>query len=454
MNKPEGNVFAPETLVDPFDYYRAIHDAGVEIELLEGMNTYVVYSYDLCNEALGKPEIYSNDFSVLMGREADEEIQAILAEGWPDVPTLLTADHPVHTRNRKLVNLAFSSPREVNAIEADMRTKSIELIEAFADKGACEFVEAFAVPLPVAMIAGQIGLDDNPRQVKEWSDAAVDRFSQMVDHDRKLECARSLVEFQHYMKAKIDDRRANGGDDLLTDLVEARVEGETPLTDPEIMSIMQQFMVAGNETTTSTLAGGLLQLIRNPDQMAKARAAAGGRDPKLIGNLVEEALRYETPTAGMWRIVKADTELGGTKIPAGSVVQLRYAAANRDPKKFPIPTHSTSPAPMPARISPSARGRTCAWAICSAARKCWSPLTSCSNGLMNLRWPTRTKSASCPISCCAASPACRSPLPGKPEPHEFRPVRRTGNVRCLGPALCRAGRCGRAAAAAPVAHRL
>lgn len=336
MNKPEGNVFAPETLLDPFDYYRAVHEAGVEIELLEGMNTYVVYSYDLCSDAATKPEIFSNDFTALMGRESDEEIQAILAEGWPDLPTLLTADHPVHTRNRKLVNLAFSAPR-VNAIEADMRQKSIDLIEAFADRGNCEFVEEFGVPLPVAMIAGQIGLDDDPKRVKRWSDAAVDRFSQMVDHKRKLECARSLVEFQHYMKGLIDDRRANGGNDLLTDLVEARVEGETPLSDPEIMSLMQQFMVAGNETTTSTLAGGLLQLIRNPDQMAKAKAAAGGRDPKVIMNLVEEALRYETPTAGMWRVVKADTELGGMKIPNGSVVQLRYAAANRDPKKFPDP---------------------------------------------------------------------------------------------------------------------
>jgi len=71
--------------------------------------------------------------------------------------------------------------------------------------------------------------------------------------------------------------------------------------------------------------------------MAKAKAAAGGRDPKLIGNMVEEALRYETPTAGMWRIVKADTELGGTQIPAGAVMQLRYAAANRDPAKFENP---------------------------------------------------------------------------------------------------------------------
>ena len=201
------------------------------------------------------------------------------------------------------------------------------LHESYPDLGSVDYTAA----------AQQIGLDNDPKQVKEWSDAAVDRFSQTVDRERQLECARMFVEYQKYMKGKIEDRRKNGGDDLLTDLVEARVEGETPLTDEEIMSIMQQFMVAGNETTTSTLAGGLLQLIRNPDQMAKAKAAAGGRDPKVIGNLVEEALRYETPTAGMWRIVKEDTELGGTKIPEGSIVQLRYAAANRDPKKFENP---------------------------------------------------------------------------------------------------------------------
>ena len=344
MNKPESikdtSVFAPDTLVQPWDYYRAIHDAGIDIEHIAEMNTFVVYSYELCNEATGKPEVFSNDFTSLMGREEDEEINAILAEGWPDEPTLLTADAPIHTRNRKLVNLAFSAPR-VNAIEADMRTKSIDLIAKMAGKArggeVVDFVEEFAIPLPVFMIAGQIGLDNDPKQVKAWSDAAVDRFSQMVDHERKKECARSLVEYQHYMKGKIDDRRAHGGDDLLADLVAARVEGEEPLTDSQIMSIMQQFMVAGNETTTSTLAGGLLQLIRNPDQMAKAQAAAGGRDPKLIGNLVEEALRYETPTSGMWRVVKADTQLGDTHIPAGAIAQLRYAAANRDPRKFENP---------------------------------------------------------------------------------------------------------------------
>lgn len=329
------SLFAPQTLVDPFDYYREAHAAGTRIEHLPEMNTFVVFSYDLCSEATARTEEFSNNFGALMGAD-DPEINAILAEGWDNPPTLLTADAPVHTRNRKLVNLAFSAPR-VNAIEGDMRTKSIELIEAMADKGACEFVEAFAIPLPVTMIAQQIGLDNDIDQVKRWSDAAVDRFSQLADRQRELECARSFVEYQKYMKSKIDERRANGGDDLLTDLVEARVEGETPLTDEEIMSIMQQFMVAGNETTTSTLAGGLLQLIRNPDQMEKAKAAAGGRNPKLIQNLVEEALRYETPTAGMWRVVLRDTELGGIAIPKGAMLQLRYAAANRDPTRFENP---------------------------------------------------------------------------------------------------------------------
>ncbi len=329
------SLFSPQTLIDPFDYYRLAHEAGTKIEHMPEMNTHVVYTYDLCSEATARVQDFSNDFGGLMGA-ADPEIDAILATGWDNPATLLTADAPVHTRNRKLVNLAFSAPR-VNAIEQDMRVKSIELIEAMADAGECEFVHDFAVPLPVAMIAQQIGLDNDPAQVKAWSDAAVDRFSQMIDRARQLDCAHQFVEYQRYMKAKIDDRRANGGDDLLTDLVEARVEGETPLTDPEIMSIMQQFMVAGNETTTSTLAGGLLQLIRNADQMALARAAAGGRDPKLIQNLVEESLRYETPTAGMWRVVTNDTELGGVALAKGSMLQLRYAAANRDPAKYENP---------------------------------------------------------------------------------------------------------------------
>jgi cytochrome P450 len=332
-----GSFFEPQVIADPFDYYRAWMPKSPVVQLSEGM--FLVLSYDLCSQATGDVETFSNNFQgTLSGAMAEDgDVSAILAEGWPQVDTLLTADPPVHTRFRKLVNLAFSMKR-VAAIEEDMRGVVIELIEKMAAKGEADFVRDFGIPLPVAMIASQIGMTgDDLDKVKRWSDAFVDRLGRMIPKERELECAREVVEFQHFVKAKIDERRAERTEDLLSDLVYAEVDGERPLEDAEILSIMQQLMVAGNETTTSALAGGLLQLIENPDQMAKAVAAADEGNERAIINLVEEVLRTESPTAGMWRMVLKETELGGVKIPKGAMVQLRYAAANRDPAKYPDP---------------------------------------------------------------------------------------------------------------------
>lgn len=340
MSKPEAprNFFDPAVIADPFDYYAAAH-AGLPVQAMPDGRMFLVFSYELCAEAAGKPAVFSNDFgAALAGAMAeDPDVTAVLAEGWPAVDTLLTADPPVHTRFRKLVNLAFSMKR-VDALEGEMRAIAARLIERVADEGACDFVRDVAVPLPVAMIAGQIGMgEEDHERVKRWSDAFVDRLGRMIPKEREIECAREVVEFQHAIKAGIDARRDAPTDDILSDLVHARLEGERPLEDAEIMSIVQQLMVAGNETTTSALAGGLLQLIANPDQMEKAVAAADAGDARAIGNLVEEVLRTESPTSGMWRVVVEDTELGGVTMPRGAMVQLRYAAANRDPAKFPHP---------------------------------------------------------------------------------------------------------------------
>ena len=250
-----GSFFEPQVIADPFDYYRAWMPKSPVVQLSEGM--FLVLSYDLCSQATGDVETFSNNFQgTLSGAMAeDSDVAAILAEGWPQVDTLLTADPPTHTRFRKLVNLAFSMKR-VAAIEEDMRGVVVDLIEKMAAKGDADFVRDFGIPLPVAMIASQIGMEGDLDRVKRWSDAFVDRLGRMIPKERELECAREVVEFQHYVKAKIDERRANRTDDLLSDLVYAEVDGERPLEDAEILSIMQQLMVAGNETTTSALAGG------------------------------------------------------------------------------------------------------------------------------------------------------------------------------------------------------
>jgi cytochrome P450 len=183
------------------------------------------------------------------------------------------------------------------------------------------------------MIAEQLGLErsDGP-DIKRWTDAFVDRLGGMMDEEREKETAREVVEFQHVIMKLAEERRKQPREDILSDLVNARVDDERPLDEAELLSIVQQLMVAGNETTTSSLAEGMALLAHNPDELAKVQA-----DPSIIPNMVEEVLRLASASSGIWRIATQDTQLGGETIPKGAMVMLRYHAANRDPAKYEEP---------------------------------------------------------------------------------------------------------------------
>lgn len=325
--------FHPDVLTSPFAFYQE-HLAREPVYHDKATGLYLVLSHKLVSEATSRTDEFSNNFqTVLSGaRSEDPEVKAILDEGWPQVDTLLTADPPVHTRFRKLVNLAFSAPR-VNKLEAHIREIARDLIDRMLARDEIEFVRDFAMPLPIRMISEQLGLThEAPETIKRWTDAFVDRLGGMVPKERELQCAREVVEFQHAIKAQMDLRRANPTDDLLSDLVHAQIDGERPLDDGELLSIVQQLLVAGNETTTATLAEGIILLARNPSELAKAKA-----DPKIIPNMVEEMLRLASASSGIWRVMKADAELGGVTLPAGAMVMMRYAAANRDPERYEEP---------------------------------------------------------------------------------------------------------------------
>ena len=324
---------SPEVIEDPVTA-NAVARRDAPVYRLPGTSIFMVSTYDLIAEACAKPDALSNDFSSLLEGHArkDAEIASVIAQGWPQVDTLLTADPPAHTRFRKLVNLAFS-PLRVNKIEAHIETIVDRVIDGFIDKGHCEFVSAFATPLPVTVIADQLGV---PRgdiaQLKEWSDAVADRLGGMLTRDQQLACAHKIVALQHYMKARLDERRVQRQDDLLSDLVHARLEGERPLDTAELLNIVQQLLVAGNETTTNALTAGVLNIIENPAAYAKVAA-----DSSLIKSLVEETLRLESPTNSMWRIVKREIVLGGVTLPLGSMVLLRFGSGNRDATRFADP---------------------------------------------------------------------------------------------------------------------
>jgi cytochrome P450 len=186
-------------------------------------------------------------------------------------------------------------------------------------------------PLPLKVIAQQLGVPqaDLPK-FKQWSDSFIARLGHMLSREQEIECAKDVIAFQHYFHDVIESRRKQPQDDLITDLVQAEVAFERSLDTAELLSIIQQILVAGNETVTSAIAGGMLLLTKNPQQMKLLQT-----DLSQLDNFVEEVLRMESPTAGMWRVVTQDTKIGDVDLKAGSLVMIRFDAANRDPIKFP-----------------------------------------------------------------------------------------------------------------------
>jgi cytochrome P450 len=329
----ELTLFDPALLERPWDFYRRLRrEAPVHRDPATGI--FLVSTYPLVVEALRRHEIFSNRFAAAMASQLarSPKVKEVAERGWPPVDTMLTADPPEQKRFRSLVNKAFSR-RRVDSMTPHIESLSDELIDGFAAEGRVELRSRFAVPLPLTLIAGQLGVphEDLPR-FKAWSDGFVAQLGQMAGPEEQVEAARLIVEFQHYFARVVEARREEPRDDIVSDLVHSREQGQRPLDMAETLSILQQLLVAGNETTASAICEGAWLLARSPDQQEKLRST-----PALLPNAVEEVLRLATPTANMWRVAKSDTELGGVEIPGGAFVLLRYASANRDEAVFPDP---------------------------------------------------------------------------------------------------------------------
>ena len=264
----------------------------------------------------------------------DPEIVAVMDQGYPNVPTMLTEDPPRQRRYRKFVDGAFS-PASLKALEPFIETLANELIDAFIDRGECEFLSEFGVPLPLRVIVSQLGAPEEDLPLfRKWTDAFIGNLSQQLDRDGLLQAARDMVEFQHYFVERMEERRTEPQDDILSKIVNASFDGEKPLDNAECLSMISQIMVAGNETTSATLTEGIWLLIQNPDQYELIRKDSS---PEMISRFVEESLRYSSPSSNMFRRTTRDVEMYGVKIPENSILFARFASANQDGKQFPEP---------------------------------------------------------------------------------------------------------------------
>lgn len=327
------NPLSPEALACPHAYNARLRQ---EAPIYRCPHTGITFvsDYQHVREVAKNHRVFSNRFSQAMRSEGDVDSRILEAQqdGYPPVDTMLTQDPPLHRRYRGMVNQAFTA-RRVATLEPHIETLCNELIDGFVEAGRCEFVEDFAERVPMTVIADQLGVPlSDYESFKRWSDAFVAQLSRLATPDEELEAVKLIVQFQKYFAAKLEERRDDPRDDIISDIVHARFEDQRPLDIPEMLSILQQLLVAGNETTTHSLAEGVLQLIENPDQHSLLKA-----DPGLVENFTEEILRLASPTANMWRVATEDTRIGDVRVPAGSMVQLRFSSANRDEAVYPSP---------------------------------------------------------------------------------------------------------------------
>jgi cytochrome P450 len=234
------------------------------------------------------------------------------------------------------VNPAFR-PDRIRGFEPaiiDITDRLLAEIRADLAAGqAVDIVTRFAVGVPMAIIAMALGVaDDDLARFKRWSD---DIVMPVGNHSPSLEQIRGFVistrEFTDYFLAEIAERKKQPREDLLSDIANAEIDGEA-LTDDEQLGMLQQFLVAGNETTTTLIANMIRHLAEDPALQARVR-----NDPAEVEVLVEEMLRLEAPVGGLFRQAKVDVEIGGTTVRAGEHLWIVFASANRDGCKFDQP---------------------------------------------------------------------------------------------------------------------
>ena len=242
---------------------------------------------------------------------------------------LSITDPPVHTRIRGLAHLAFT-PRHVAELGEQVRRITDELLDAAAEKGTIELIDDFAYRLPIAVIGAMLGVpQEDARLIRNLSNTLGDFVGAEY---RGIEATNlAIKEFRAYLHDLYAIRRSSPGSDLLTAFMEAEEDGSR-LTRDELDATMVQLLFAGHETTTNLIANGLWALLKHPDQLAKLRA-----QPDLIGNAVEEFLRWNTSSQVLHRTASRDSEIAGVTVPRGMTLRLLLGAANRDPGQYVDP---------------------------------------------------------------------------------------------------------------------
>jgi cytochrome P450 len=324
------NPFVPPHKDDPYPFYaQARRSEPVFYSPI--LDLWIVTRYeDVVRVSRNTADFSSRD--ALRNLELAPAAARVAAEGYPVGSRIVNDDPPVHTRLRAFLSQVLDL-RRTEAHEPRTRAITNELVDGFVNDGKVDLVSRLAQPMPLMVLFDILGLPpgDLP-QVRRWLADSVALITRPMPEEEQVACVRSRIAYQRYMLDIIKERRRERRDDLVSALIDARIEGEPPLGDVDIMDIVFGTVDAGGETTVHLIGTAVWLLLRDGEAWRSIV-----RDPAGIPGAVEEALRMESPVHGFPRLCKRDVDVGGVRIPAGARVYMLYASANHDEERFEEP---------------------------------------------------------------------------------------------------------------------
>lgn len=321
------NHLIPPHLDDPYPLFAELRrEAPVAFNPTFGM--WFVSRHDDVAAIVKDPVRFSSAQVLAPLQELTPALQTILGRDGSGVYPLLSSDPPVHTRVRGLVSKAFTGPRLAATMEPFVREVTNELVSALEieKEGRADLMARFATPLPIHVTSKIFGvsLADMDR-VKRWCDDETMFLMGILPEEQRAELARSIVAYRDFLRALVEDHRARPRPDLVTELLEARVEGEGPLETQELVGALCVLIFAAHLTTTNMIGNTLVSLLRTPGAWQALRER-----PERIPAALEEGMRFDAPVQGMTRTVTEDCQIGGVSVPRGARVLVSFGSANRD----------------------------------------------------------------------------------------------------------------------------
>jgi len=319
----------PEVLANPYPLFRRLRETD-PVHWDSFLHAWVVTRYE-------------DVINVMLKCSAERtptpqqlEAMGMLAELQPIaqvmVKQMLFMDAPDHTRLRALCATAFT-PARVAALKQHIQEIADQLLDRVQDAGRMDVIADFANPLPAIVTAELFGVPvEDHQNLKDWSTD----FAQMLGNfqhnpDGARIALRATENMVAYFQNAMREQEKHPRPGLVNSLMNAEVDGSR-LTEEEIIANLMVTMVGGQETTTNLIGNGLVSLLKNRDQLELLK-----QDSSLLPSAIEELLRYESPSQHTARLAADDMMLGGKKILKRQAVIAVFAAANRDPERFPDP---------------------------------------------------------------------------------------------------------------------